>query len=152
LPLIHAFLVGDVANFITVIRIEMAFESGEVNDVFLFIAFVRNAPLSIVAISNALPLGLVPEKTGARRRNRMIVVLVSIVRRIERFFGVSRVGCCPQARYVVGGCGGHRPQMAVRTDITIHKEVVEQNEIARQSMVIRSDSCAKQNKPRIAVT
>ena len=76
----------------------------------------------------------VPEVSGGGMRDHRADALGGIRKAV-----VAPVVQGPGALDVVGGVGGHRPLVAVGRDLALNIEVVEQDELARQGVVIGGD-------------
>ena len=82
----------------------------------------------------------------------MVMPLVTIVGPAENVhFDVFRIGGRPQFANIVSGLSSRGPEVTVGADVAIHVEVVEQDELPRQSVLIGCYSLAEEHQVRFAV-
>src|SRR5207249_6600763 len=112
--------------------------------------FVINTPLAVIAVSEMRRGNRSPDESGGGRSHRMVMPLVTIVGTAENVhFDVFRIGGRPQFANIVSRLSSRGPEVTVGADVAIHVEVVEQDELPRQSVLIGCYSLAEEHQVRL---
>ena len=127
--------------------IEVAFKRFDTRVTGLISGFAVSDKFSVAAVADASFLCAIPQVAASRRRDgkrpftgvrKLAGAVVAVIQRPHFFNEIRRVS-------------GHAPLVAIRADLAVHIEIIQQHEIPGEPMQVGCDVFGEQAKLGIAV-